>query len=411
MVEGSQAQAAVQAVYQQDASRVLATLVRLLGDLDLAEEALQDALTAALAQWPVQGVPANPRAWLVSVGRNKAVDNLRRRARHDAALSTLVNELAMESMVEDADIPDDRLRLIFTCCHPALALETQVALTLRTVCGLTTEAIASGFLLPAPTLAQRIVRAKAKIRNAKIPYEEPTREELPARLQAVLSVVYLIFNEGYFASSGGTTTRPDLCGEAIRLGRLLAALLPTPEVHGLLGLMLLQDSRRAARNQPNGQPVLLEDQDRRLWNAELIREGIEQARLGLTARPAGSFALQAAIASQHAKAASYAQTDWAQIVRLYDMLLGVHPGPVVELNRAVAVAMRDNPATGLALIDKLLADGKLQDYALAHAARADLLHRTGERQAARTAYQRALELTEQEPQREFLRGRIKQLEG
>ncbi|MCW5873163.1 MAG: RNA polymerase sigma factor [Anaerolineales bacterium] len=409
-------QAAVQAVYEHESRRVLATLVRLLGDFDLAEEALQDAFATALAQWPNQGIPANPRAWLVSVGRNKAVDALRRRARHDTALGSLAHELSStpmpsEAWAEDADIPDDRLRLMFTCCHPALSLEAQVALTLRTVCGLTTEAIASGFLLPAPTLAQRIVRAKAKIRTAGIPYEEPARADLPSRLHAVLNVVYLIFNEGYFASSGEAATRPDLSGEAIRLGRLLAELLPEPEVHGLLALMLLQDSRRAARSQPDGQPILLEEQNRSQWDAQWIGEGLEYARRALAAQPAGSYALQAAIAAQHAKAATYAQTDWAQIVALYDALLQVQPSPVVELNRAVAVAMRDGPAAGLILVDGLLAGEALHAYALAHAARADLLRRMGEREAAQAAYQRALALTEQEPQRVFLRERLRQLES
>jgi RNA polymerase sigma-70 factor (ECF subfamily) len=402
--------ATVEAIYRAESRRVFATLVRLLGDFDLAEEGLHDAFHAALEQWPRDGVPANPRAWLVSAGRFKAIDAIRRRARFETLDDNeeLVDALATEDAPagEGDSVADDHLRLIFTCCHPALAADAQVALTLREVCGLTTEEIASAFLTPAPTLAQRIVRAKAKIRAARIPYEVPTPAELPARLDAVLRVVYLVFNEGYAASSGDSLTRADLSGEAIRLGRLLAELLPEPEALGLLALMLLQDSRRAARVAANGDLVLLDDQDRSLWNREQIAAGTRLVEQALASRRFGPYTLQAAIAAVHAEAAEAAATDWAQIVGLYGVLLRIEPSPIVELNRAVAVAMREGPAAGLALIDAILARGELADYRLAHAARADLCRRLGRTDEARAAYQQALALTRQEPERRFLERRL-----
>ena len=407
------ARAAVDAVYRADSRRVLATLIRLLGDFDLAEEALHDAFTAALEHWPREGVPANPRAWLVSTGRFKAIDGIRRRARFDGSLAELARRLegdSAEAAEPDADgVEDDRLRLIFTCCHPALSPDARIALTLREVCGLTTEEIARAFLTGAPTLAQRIVRAKSKIRDARIPYAIPSRAELPDRLDAVLRVVYLVFNEGYSASSGASLTRHDLSAEAIRLGRLLVELLPEPEAEGLLALMLLHEARRAARASPAGELVLLDDQDRSLWNREQIAEGAALVERALGSRRFGPYALQAAIAAVHAEAASAAETDWAQIAGLYDVLLRASPSPVIELNRAAAVAMRDGPAAGLALVDAILTRGELEDYHLAHSARADLCRRLGRMADARAAYERALTLARQEPERRFLERRLGEL--
>jgi RNA polymerase sigma-70 factor (ECF subfamily) len=405
----------VDAVYRTDSRRVLATLIRLLGDFDLAEEALHDAFTAAAERWARDGEPANPRAWLVSTGRFKAIDALRRRTRFDASLAELAERLAADAgdaaARDDADVEDDRLRLIFTCCHPALLPHAQVALTLREVCGLTTEQIARAFLTSAPTVAQRIVRAKAKIRDARIPYRVPSRGELPDRLDTVLHVVYLVFTEGYAASSGVSLTRPDLSGEAIRLGRLLIELLPEPEAVGLLALMLLHESRRAARTSPTGELVLLDDQDRSLWNREQIAEGVALVKRALSSPRVGPYTLQAAIAAVHAEAPTAAATDWAEIVGLYDVLARADPSPVVELNRAVAVAMRDGPQAGLDLIDAILARGDLADYHLAHSARADLLRRMGRTAEARAAYERALGLTRQEPERRFLERRLRELTG
>jgi len=405
--------ALVETTYRLESRRVLATLIRLLGDFDLAEEAMQEAFASAVMQWPRDGVPANPRAWLVSAGRFKAIDAIRRRARFDASLAELAERLDTASRTDadqvDEGVEDDRLRLVFTCCHPALAAEAQTALTLREVCGLTTEEIASAFLVAPSTLAQRIVRAKAKIRGARIPYQVPARDELPERLETVLQVIYLVFNEGYAASSGELLTRPDLSGEAIRLGRLLVELLPEPEVIGLLALMLLHESRRAARTTPAGDLVLLEDQDRSLWNQQQIAEGRALVRRALASPLVGAYTLQAAISAVHADAAIAAATDWAQIVSLYDVLSQAAPSPVVELNRAVAVAMRDGPAAGLELVDAILARGDLSDYHLAHAARADLCRRLDRTAEARSAYMRALELTHQEPERRFLERRLAEL--
>ena len=404
----------VDAVYRSDSRRVLATLIRLLGDFDLAEEALHDAFAAAVERWPSDGVPGSPRAWLVSTGRFKAIDAMRRRARFDASVGELARRF--DAAANDAKeleagdgVEDDRLRLIFTCCHPALAPDAQIALTLREVCGLTTEEIAHAFLTPAPTLAQRIVRAKAKIRDARIPYVVPTHAALPERLDQVLRVIYLVFNEGYAASSGASLTRHDLSGEAIRLGRLLVELLPEPEAMGLLALMLLHESRRVARTSPTGELVLLADQDRSLWDRDQIAEGTALVERALSSRRIGPYTLQAAIAAVHAEAASAEATDWVQIVGLYDVLERVDPTPVVELNRAVAVAMRDGPAAGLAIIDALLARGDLDDYHLAHSARADLCRRVGRTADARRSYQRALDLTRQEPERRFLERRLHEL--
>ena len=403
--------AKVDAIYRTESRRVLATLIRLLGDFDIAEEALHDAFRAAIEQWPREGVPDNPRAWLVSAGRFKAIDGIRRRSRFDALddVAEQVEAIPAEPVAEDESIEDDRLRLVFTCCHPALPPDAQVALTLREVCGLTTEEIARAFLTGAPTLAQRIVRAKAKIRDARIPYEVPPRAELPQRLDNVLRVIYLVFNEGYSASSGASLTRHDVSGEAIRLGRLLLELLPEPEVVGLLALMLLQESRRAARSSPDGELILLADQDRSLWNRVQIAEGIALVERALSSQRAGPYALQAAIAAVHADAATAADTDWAEIVGLYDVLLQATPSPVIELNRAVAVTMRDGPAAGLALIDALLASGELADYHLAHSARADFCRRLGKNDDARASYRRALELVRQEPERRFLQRRLAEL--
>ena len=403
--------ATVDAVYRAESRRVFATLVRLLGDFDAAEEALHEAFRAALEQWPREGIPANPRAWLVSAGRFKAIDQMRHQARIEALDDEAAENIPAPEDPEAEDIGDDRLRLIFTCCHPALHPDAQVALTLREVCGLTTEEIARAFLSSAPTLAQRIVRAKNKIRDAKIPYQVPEPAELPQRLDSVLRVVYLVFNEGYAASSGATLTRHDLSGEAIRLARLLAGLLPEPEAMALLALMLLHESRRAARSNADGDLVLLEDQDRSLWDRSLITEGTALVERALATRRVGPYALQAAISAVHAEAATAADTDWAQITGLYDLLLRIEPSPVVELNRAVAVAMRDGPEAGLVLVDALLERGELAGYRLAHAARADFCRRLGRRDEARSAYQRALALTRQEPERRFLERRLAALAG
>ncbi|HEX5069228.1 MAG TPA: RNA polymerase sigma factor [Vicinamibacterales bacterium] len=401
-------------VYRADSRRVLATLIRLLGDFDLAEEAMHDAFIAALDNWSREGIPDNPRAWLVSTGRFKAIDKLRRAARFDAARARIAEQIeaaAPPHEVEDAEgVEDDRLRLIFTCCHPALQPDARIALTLREVCGLATEEIARAFLAPAPTIAQRIVRAKGKIRDARIPYQVPGRDELADRLDAVLHVVYLVFNEGYSASSGGAIVRHDLCDEAIRLGRLLLELLPEPEVMGLLALMLLHDARRHARMSASGDLRLLDEQDRSLWNRPQIAEGQSLVERALYSRRFGPYTLQAAIAAVHAEAADAGATDWRQIVGIYDVLLRVDPSPVAELNRAAAVAMRDSPAAGLALIDAILARGELETYAPAHAARADLCRRLGRRDEAMTAYRRAWELTRQEPERRFLERRMGELE-
>jgi RNA polymerase sigma-70 factor (ECF subfamily) len=403
----------VEAVYRTESRRVLATLIRLLGDFDLAEEALHDAFTAALDQWPKEGVPNNPRAWLISTGRFKAIDAMRRRARFDGSLAALAqcpNSTTSDPAEWDDDgFEDDRLRLIFTCCHPALSPEAQVAMTLREVCGLTTEEIGRAFLTAPPTLAQRIVRAKAKIRDARIPYQVPAAADLPDRLDSVLQVIYLVFNEGYSASSGASLTRSDLSGEAIRLGRLLIELLPEPEAVGLLALMLLQESRRTARTSPTGDLVLLEDQDRSLWNRDHIAEGKVLLERALSSRRFGPYTLQAAIAAVHARAPDAAATDWAQIVELYRLLAQAEPSPVVELNRAVAVAMRDGPLAGLELIDAILARGELADYHLAHSARADLCRRLGRTAEARASYERALALTRLEPERRFLERRLQEL--
>jgi RNA polymerase sigma-70 factor, ECF subfamily len=403
-------------LYRVESGRILATLIRLLGDFDLAEEAMHEAFAAALSLWPTSGVPGNPRPWLISTARFKAIDTLRRRARFDASQDELARYLeaqwnSAESSRENEEdsLEDDRLRLIFTCCHPSLAPEAHVALTLREVCGLTTEEIAKAFLTTPRTLAQRIVRAKAKIREARIPYEVPTPEELPERLGAVLQVIYLVFNEGYSAAAGAEVTRAELTGEAIRLGRLLAELQPEPEVIGLLALMLLQESRRAARTSPTGELILLENQDRSLWNREQIAEGVALVEKALNSRRFGSYTLQAAIAAVHAEAESVAATDWRQIVLLYDQLLRIQPSPVVELNRAVAIAMRDGPEAGLAHIDAVLEHGELANYYLAHSARADMYRRLGRTAEARSAYEKALALTQQEPERQFLARRIEEL--
>ena len=411
--DSSDVRAMADAIYRSESRRVFATLVRLLGDFDLAEEALHDAFRAALEQWPRDGVPANPRAWLVSAGRFKAIDGIRRRSRFDSMedVAEQVDAVIDETPEpwENEGIEDDRLRLIFTCCHPALSPDAQVALTLREVCGLTTEEIAQAFLSAAPTLAQRIVRAKAKIRDARIPYQVPTPNELPERLDSVLRVVYLVFNEGYSASSGQSLTRLDLSGEAIRLGRLLVELLPEPEVIGLLALMLLQESRRTARTSPTGELILLADQDRSLWNRDQIAEGSALVRTALESGRFGSYTLQSAIAAVHAGAVNADATDWGEIAGLYDVLLRIEPSPVVELNRAVAVAMRDGSAAGLALIDAILARGDLNEYHLAHAARADLCRRLGRTAQARASYERAVTLARQEPERRFLERRLAEL--
>jgi RNA polymerase sigma-70 factor (ECF subfamily) len=400
-------------IYRAESGRILATLIRLLGDFDLAEDAVHDAFSVALERWPKDGVPSNPRAWLISTGRFKAIDALRRRTRLDVSQEQIAEQLETQSGeatgLDDERVEDDRLRLIFTCCHPALAPEARVALTLREICGLTTEEIARAYLTTPPTLAQRIVRAKAKIRDARIPYQVPSPAELPERLDAVLHVIYLVFNEGYTASSGPNLTRADLSGEAVRLGRLLNELLPEPEVMGLLALMLLHESRRAARTSPAGELILLENQDRSLWNREQIAEGVALVESALLSRRFGPYTLQAAIAAVHSEAASPAATDWPQIVALYSVLARAEPSAVVELNRAVAVAMRDGPEAGLKLIDAILARGDLADYHLAHSARADLCRRLGRRAEAISSYERALALTQQEPERRFLEKRLREL--
>jgi len=426
-------------LYRVDSGRILATLIRLLGDFDLAEEAMHEAFAAALSLWPRSGVPGNPRPWLISTARFKAIDTLRRRARLDASQDELVRYLEAqwssaerskeEDSLEDDRLEDDRLRLIFTCCHPSLAPEARVALTLREVCGLTTEEIAKAFLTTPRTLAQRIVRAKAKIRETPIPYEVPTPQELPERLGAVLQVIYLVFNEGYSAAAGAELTRAELTGEAIRLGRLLMELRPEPEViglenmglenmgpqvidpeiKGLLSLMLLQESRHAARTSPTGELILLENQDRSLWNREQIAEGMALLEKALKSRRFGPYTLQAAIAAIHAEAESVALTDWRQIIALYDQLVRIQPSPVVQLNRAVAIAMRDGPEAGLAHIDAVLEHGELANYYLAHSARADMYRRLGRTAEARASYEKALALTQQEPERQFLQERIRQL--
>src|SRR6201982_2822933 len=409
----------IETLYRSESGRILATLARLLGDLDVAEEAMHEAFAAALDSWPQPGVPHKPRPWLISTARFKAIDGIRRRARFDGAQKDLalyteahINETPIREAFpseDDAKIENDRLRLIFTCCHPALPPEGQVALTLREICGLTTEEIARAFLITPATLAQRIVRAKAKIRETPIPYEVPTPQEVPERLDAVLQVIYLVFNEGYSAAAGGEVTRAELTGEAIRLGRLLTDLRPEPEVIGLLSLMLLQESRRAARNSPTGALILLVNQDRSLWNREQIAEGVALLEKALKSRRFGSYTLQAAIAAVHAEAKSVAATDWRQIVALYDHLVRIQPSPVVQLNRAVAIAMRDGPEAGLTHIDAVLEDGELENYYLAHSARADMCRRLGRTAEARSSYEKALTLTQQEPERQFLQERIRQL--
>jgi RNA polymerase sigma-70 factor (ECF subfamily) len=427
----------IETLYRSESGRVLATLVRLLGDLDLAEEAMHEAFAAALESWPQTGIPGSPRPWLISTARFKAIDTLRRRARFKRALDASQDDLIRyieaqwssleksnaearsneEDHLEDGfedGLEDDRLRLIFTCCHPALPPEARVALTLREVCGLTTEEIARGFLITPRTLAQRIVRAKAKIRETRIPYEVPSPQELPERLGAVLQVIYLVFNEGYSAAAGAEVTRAELTGEAIRLGRLLTELQPEPEVLypeiiGLLSLMLLQESRHAARTSPTGELILLENQDRSLWNREQIAEGVALLEKALESGGFGAYTLQAAIAAVHAKAESIAATDWGQIVALYDRLLRIQPSPIVELNRAVAIAMYDGPEAGLAQIDAVLEHGELANYYLAHSARADMYRRLGRTAEARSSYEKTLALTQQEPERQFLQDRIRQL--
>ena len=411
---GEQA-AIVEAAYREHSRRVLATLIRLLGDFDLAEEAVHEAFLAAARQWPRDGVPGNPRAWLVSVGRFRAIDRLRQRARFDAAAREIANDLqhdmAPSPDEDDVTIRDDQLRLIFTCCHPALPPEGQVALTLRELCGLTTEEIASAFLTSAPTVAQRIVRAKARIRDAGIPYEVPDRPEMPERLDSVLRVIYLVFNEGYSAHFGQSLTRTDLSAEAIRLGRLMAELMPDAETFGLLGLMLINESRREARLSPQGEIVLLEDQDRGRWNRDLIAEGTALVDRAFATRHIGPYTLQAAIAALHAGAATADATDWDEIVALYDVLMRAVPSPVVALNRAVAVGMARGPEAGLELVRELLAGGELANYHLSHAALADLYRRAGQRELAREAYGRALALCRQEPEQRFLQRRIDELSG
>jgi len=406
----------IETLYRSESGRVLATLVRLLGDLDLAEEAMHEAFAAALESWPQTGIPDKPRPWLISTARFKAIDGIRRRARFDGAQRDLlhymearIHEAALGQGEDGEEIEDDRLRLIFTCCHPALPPEAQIALTLREVCGLTTEEIARAFLVTPATLAQRIVRAKSKIRETPIPYEVPTPQELPERLGAVLQVIYLVFNEGYSAAAGAEVTRAELTGEAIRLGRLLAELQQEPEVLGLLALMLLQESRRAARTSATGELILLEDQDRSLWNREQIGEGVALVEKALKSRRFGSYTLQAAIAAVHAEAESVAVTDWRQIVALYNQLARIQPSPVVQLNRAVAIAMRDGPEAGLAHIDAVLEHGELANYYLAHSARAEMFRRLGRTAEAKSSYERALALTQQEPERQFLQDRIRQL--
>jgi RNA polymerase sigma-70 factor (ECF subfamily) len=412
--ETARVRSEIDAIYRRDSRRIFATLIRLLGDFERAEEALADAFRAAIEKWPAEGLPQNPAAWLVSAGRFKSIDRQRREKRFDHledrpdVAESLSDET--QSFDEAEFLEDDRLRLVFTCCHPAISPDAQVALTLREVCGLTTEEIAAAFLTPAPTLAQRIVRAKNKIRDANIPYEVPAREQLAERLDSVLRVVYLVFNEGYSTSSGESATRADLSGEAIRLGRLILQLLPEPEVRGLLALMLLHESRREARATPDGDLILLDEQDRGRWNRALIAEGVALVRAAFAGAEIGAYCVQAAIAAVHAEAPSAATTDWNEIVGLYDLLLRITPSPVIELNRCVAVAMRDGAETGLAQLDRLLANGDLDKYQLAHAARADFCRRLGRRAEARQSYERAIQLTTQEPARRFLEKRLQELE-
>ncbi|MGY2341528.1 RNA polymerase sigma factor [Pseudomonas sp. SDO5532_S415] len=409
---GLSVQVRVEQIYRQESRRILATLIRLLGDFDLAEEALHEAFFVAVERWQQDGVPDNPRTWLVSTGRFKAIDVLRRRARFAASRPLLIAQLEALEQADwsDEDVEDDRLRLIFTCCHPALAADAQVPLTLREVCDLTTEEIARAFLSAPATIAQRIVRAKAKIRDAKIPYQVPSLAELPERLDSVLRVIYLVFNEGYSASIGAQVTREDLTREAIRLGRLLMELLPEPEVMGLLALMLLHESRRVARTSASGELILLDEQDRGLWDSEMIAEGCALVERALSTRRFGPYCLQAAIAAVHAEAPSVEDTDWEQIVGLYDVLLRAVPSPVIELNRAAALSKRDGPLAGLTLVEAILARGELQDYHLAHSARAEFCRQLGRVEQARQAYERALALTRQEPERRFIEGRLKALE-
>jgi RNA polymerase sigma-70 factor (ECF subfamily) len=406
-------QKTVDEIYRSESRRVFATLIRLLGDFDLAEEAMHDAFIAAVEKWEVEGVPENPRAWLVSTGRFKAIDTIRRRQKFNDSKAEIMQRqqdvTATESINDESGTEDDRLRLIFTCCHPALSPETQVALTLREVCGLKTEEIASACLTSASTIAQRIVRGKAKIREARIPYRAPSHDELPDRLDSVLAVIYLVFNEGYAATAGDSLTRTDLSEEAIRLGRLLVELLPDPEVMGLLALMVLQESRREARTSETGDLILLEEQDRSRWDQQLINEGQIFVQRSLAAGPCGTYTLQAAIASVHAAAREAGQTDWSQVVAWYDLLLQAEDSPVVRLNRAVAVAMRDGPQAGLSIVEALLEQGELKDYHLAHAARADLYRRLGDHKSARTSYQKALKLAKLEPEIRFLQRRINEL--
>ena len=401
----------VDAIYRSESRRVLATLIRLLGDFDAAEEAMQDAFAAAVEQWSEHGIPANPRSWLISAGRFKAIDRARRASRFDSIETSMIDGVAQANVPEydETGVEDDRLRLIFTCCHPALSPDAQIGLTLREVCGLTTEEVAHAFLTPPSTLAQRIVRAKSKIRDAGIPYEVPSRVELPERLDSVLHVIYLVFNEGYFASSGDSLTRADLSAEAIRVGRLLVELLPEPEAVGLLALMLLLDARRSSRSSPSGEVILLEDQDRKLWNRAQIEEGGELVERALQSRRFGPYTLQAAIAAVHAEAREASLTDWSQIVALYDVLLLADPSPVIELNRAAAIAMRDGPATGLSLIDAILVRGDLSDYLPAYVARADLLRRMAETADSIEAYERALTLAKQEPEKRLILRRLREL--
>ncbi len=404
---------AIEEIYRTGSRKVLATLIRLLGDFELAEEALHEAFAVAVEQWPREGIPDNPTAWLVSAGKFKAIDNLRKRKRHTDSVSKIALEFENETEKDEdwykEGMKDDELRLIFTCCHPALPADAQIALTLREVCGLTTEEIARAFLTSPSTIAQRIVRAKRKIRDANIPYEIPAQSDLPDRLDSVHRVIYLVFNEGYSASAGASLTRTDLSSEAIRLGRILIELLPDTEAMGLLAMMILHESRRPARTSDNGDLVLLEDQDRSLWSKELIKEGIELVNRALSSRRFGPYTIQAAIAAVHAEAPTADETDWAQIVGLYDVLLRVEPSPVIELNRAVAVAMRDGPEEGLKLIDAILERGELSDYHLIYSARADMCRRLGRTEEARESYRRALDLTQQEPERNFIERRMEEL--